>query len=283
MRLALALVLAFVAAPATASASTVSVVLADSCAGDSTCEKYGQGTPVPVTTFTAAPGEDNLVTVTQEGGELLLRDSGGPLTAQAPCRNVNMSNVRCPLTNGVPGVRGLAILLGDGDDTVALGGTKVGATVSGGPGADAIVGGPEDDQIDGGTGDDLLSGGGGFDSLVYSSRTRPVRVDLGSGGGQRGESDVVSGFEALRGGRAGDVLRGTGRADVIDGGPGPDVISGRGGDDELFGGAGPDTIRGGRGNDWIFARGGGRDRVFCGPGRDHARTDRRDVRCRCSP
>jgi hypothetical protein len=31
----------------------------------------------------------------------------------------------------------------------------------------------------------------------------------------------------------------------------------------------------------VFARGGGRDRVRCGAGRDRARTDRRDVRVGC--
>jgi Ca2+-binding RTX toxin-like protein len=299
VRLALALVVAFVAAPATASASTVFVVRADSCAGDVACEKYGAGTPVPVTTFAADPGEENLVTVTQERDELLIRDSGGPLTAKAPCVAVGAGNARCPITRGRPGIRGVSLALGDGDDTAVVGGTRVEATISGGPGDDELIGGAENDQIDGGRGDDLLSGGGGFDELVYSSRSAPVVVDLGSGGGEHGEADVVSGFESLVGGAGGDVLRGTGRDDVIHGGAGADVIAGRGGDDDLFGGAGADRLSGGPGrdrleggagpdrmdagggNDRIRARGGGRDRVDCGCGRDRARTDRSDTRRRC--
>jgi len=55
MRLALAAVLLLLAAPATASASKVSVVLADGCQGDVACSKYGGAPPVPITTVQGAP------------------------------------------------------------------------------------------------------------------------------------------------------------------------------------------------------------------------------------
>jgi Ca2+-binding RTX toxin-like protein len=279
VRFALAIVLALLFAQ-DASASTVSVVLADSCAGDVACEKYGGGTPVPVTTFSGDPGEANLVTVSEQGGEFLIRDSGGPLAAKAPCRNVDPSNARCPVTKGQPAIRGLSLALGDGDDTAAVGGTIVETTFSGGPGDDALMGGGENDQMDGGPGDDLMSGGGGFDELVYSARTAPVVVDLTSGGGEDGEADTVSSFETLLGGNAADILRGTASGEVIDGGTGADVIAGRGGDDDLFGNVGSDRLTGGRGNDRLFgdpAQGDGiytpiikfgRDRLSGGPGND---------------
>jgi Ca2+-binding RTX toxin-like protein len=280
MRLALAVAMALLAVPATASASTVAVVLADSCAGDVACEKYGGGTPVPVTTFAGDPGEANAVTVAQDADEFVIADTGAPLSAKAPCRNVDAGTARCPVTRGEPAIRGLSLALGDGDDSAAVAGTTVETTFSGGPGDDQLTGGGENDQMDGGPGNDRMSGGGGFDELVYSSRTAPVIVDLASGGGEDGEADALSSFETLLGGSAADVLRGTGRADVIDGGAGPDVISGRSGDDDLFGNTGADRLSGGRGEDRLFgdpAQGDGiytpviklrADRLSGGPGDD---------------
>ena len=65
-----------------------------------------------------------------------------------------------------------------------------------------------------------------------------------------------------------DLLRGTALRDVVYGFAGDDTIEGRGGDDALFGGAGADRL---------LARDGRRDTVDCGPGRDQAVVDRRDV------
>lgn len=75
--------------------------------------------------------------------------------------------------------------------------------------------------------------------------------------------DGTGGDDTLRGGEAGDVIRGFGGADALDGeggddlieaGTGNDSVTGGLGDDRLFGDAGFDTIRGGAGNDEI--RGG---------------------------
>jgi Tol biopolymer transport system component len=66
----------------------------------------------------------------------------------------------------------------------------------------------------------------------------------------------------------GDVLRGTGLRDLVHGFAGDDTIEGRAGDDALFGGPGADRL---------LARDGLRDSVDCGPGRDLAVVDRRDV------
>ena len=88
---------------------------------------------------------------------------------------------------------------------------------------------------------------------------------------------------------------GTARADRLVGTNGPDVISGLAGNDRLFGrrgndrllggvgndlldgGPGLDRLFGGPGRDTLQARDGQRDLVDCGPGKDVAVVDRRDV------
>ena len=98
----------------------------------------------------------------------------------------------------------------------------------------------------------------------------------------------------VRGTAAGDRLRGTGVADRILGRggddhllgeAGPDCVKGGPGDDVLRGGAGTDRLAGGPGDDRVMARGGRRgsvaDLVRCGPGRDVAKVDARDVTRGC--
>jgi len=120
MRLALAAVLLLLATPATASASKVSVVLADGCQGDVACSKYGGAPPVPITTFEGAPGEANRVSVSRAGGEFVVRDDGAVLTAEAPCVSVDEHSARCPVTEDYQGLRGFAAQLGDGDDAFSV-------------------------------------------------------------------------------------------------------------------------------------------------------------------
>jgi len=254
MRLALAAVLLLLAAPATASASKVSVVLADGCQGDVACSKYGGAPPVPITTVQGAPGEANRIGVSRARSEFLIRDDGAVLTAEAPCTAVDEHSARCPVTEGAYGLHGLAVALGDGDDAVAISGDlRVETELSGGDGKDVIEGSEGNDRIDGGPGDDRLLGHGGYDELSYATRTAPVTVDLGrETGGQAGEADGVGGFEVLVGGRGADVLRGAAGDEVIDGGDGADVLRGRGGDDALFGGIGADRLYGGGGDDRLF-------------------------------
>lgn len=254
MRLLLLVAVAALALPGAASAATVSVVFADSCAGDVACSKYGGGTPVPVTRFAGAAGEANRLTVSREGSEFVFRDVGAPLAAEAPCTSVDAATVRCPVTEGLPAIRGLSLSLGDGDDTATVTGNPVvETTMDGGPGADALTGGAENDQIDGGPGPDRMDGGGGFDDLVYVTRTAPVIVDLAVGrGGEAGEGDVMSGFETLVGGSGADGLRGSAADETLDGGKGADVLLGGGGNDALFGNVGADRLSGQGGNDRLF-------------------------------
>ena len=353
MRLALAIAL-LLALPATASASKVSVVLADGCNGDVACSKYGGAPPVPVTTFEGAAGEANLVGVRREGGEFVVRDDGALLTAESPCvLDRRAQRARCPVTEGSGGMHGFAAALGDGDDRMIIAGDLgVETSISGGDGKDVVEGGAENDSIDGGAGGDrLLGGGGGLDELSYATRTAPVVVDLArETGGEAGEDDGVAGFEILIGGGGDDVLSrrrrhgqdrrrrrrrrpararrrrralrrhrrrpavGPGRrrpplrrprrrattttrrssaccADRLDGGRGNDALYDTGGRNTYLGGPGRGRPRGRqrprphgrrlRPRTCVVARGGGRDRVRCGAGRDQAATDRRDTRRSC--
>jgi dienelactone hydrolase len=75
---------------------------------------------------------------------------------------------------------------------------------------------------------------------------------------------------------AGDAIRGRGGDDRLRGGRGKDCLYGNRGDDRLRGNGGSDQLGGGPGADRIDARGGGRDRIRCGPGHDVVRAGGRD-------
>ena len=177
---------------------------------------------------------------------------------------------------------------GPGDDVLTLHGR---AYADGGPGGDRVAGSADDDVVKGGGGRDELSGSGGHDVLsdddgaaadadvldggegvdtvVYSDRSQSVTVDLAAQevAGQAGEGDRLAGFERVAGGRADDVLSGTGGPELLHGGPGADALDGRGGDDRLEGGDGPDAIAGGDGADHIEG-GSASDAIDGGPGSD---------------
>jgi Ca2+-binding RTX toxin-like protein len=65
-----------------------------------------------------------------------------------------------------PGLSGVVICLGDGDDTVTgnNGFPTQPLSVMGGPGNDSITSGSGDDVLNGGTGFDFIDGGGGRDT-----------------------------------------------------------------------------------------------------------------------
>jgi len=95
---------------------------------------------------------------------------------------------------------------------------------------------------------------------------------------------------AERGTSRPDRLIGTGVSERIVGSGGADLIAGRGGGDclrgggqrdLLVGGDGRDVLHSGGGRDRIRARDGRRDIVRCGPARDVARIDYKDVARRC--
>ena len=166
---------------------------------------------------------------------------------------------------------------GQAGEADGVGGFEV---LVGGRGADVLRGAAADEVIDGGTGGDVLAGRGGDDALFGG--TGADRLS-GNAGDDRLYGDPAQGDDyytpiirllpdRLDGGAGDDVLSDTGGRNTYLGGPGADVLEG---------GAGPDRMSGGPGPDRVLARGGGRDRVNCGAGRDFARTDRRDSRRSC--
>ena len=124
------------------------------------------------------------------------------------------------------------------------GGTDEPETVLGTEGDDRCAGRGGDDDVEGRGGDDLLEGGTGNDRIF---------------------------------GRFGiDVLRGDDGDDELEGGRGRDRLDGGAGNDQLNGGYHRDRVAGGDGDDRVIARGGGTDRIDCGPGNDIAYVDSRD-------
>ena len=122
---------------------------------------------------------------------------------------------------------------------------------------DLIDGGPGDDVIMGWRGNDTLKGSDGFDTVMYSYRsaggfTSGVNVHLGNNTvSMTGESDTISGFEALTGSSFADTLTGSAGDNVLDGGDGNDTVSALAGDDTVSGGKGDDVLSGGGDQDTI--------------------------------
>lgn len=201
---------------------------------------------------------------------------------------------------------------GEGDDVLI--GMRAQDVLRGGPGDDILDGGSSNDELDCGPGEDIafVSSPGekvsstceevhdGPGVLAYScvqGGTAGPETVIGTDGDDRcaggdGADDVEGrgGHDALDGGRGddrvfgrfgNDVLRGGDGDDELEGGRDRDILDGGAGDDQLNGGHDPDAVAGGPGNDRILARGGGRDVVDCGPGRDVAFVDSRDVVRRC--
>ena len=122
--------------------------------------------------------------------------------------------------------------------------TRCGNAVAGTTRADRLQAGLPGDAIAGFGGNDVLGGGEGDDCI-----------------------DGGAGRDRLDGGSGGDTL---------DGGEGADVLLGGAGADRLLGGPGADRVDGGDGDDAFDVRGGSRDKVRCGDGRDTVLADRRD-------
>ena len=76
-------------------------------------------------------------------------------------------------------------------------------------------------------------------------------------------------------------FRGTSGPDVLRGSHFPDTIRSLGGDDRILDAGGRDRIDTGPGNDVVLARDQNVDLITCGPGRDRAVVDRRDVVTGC--
>jgi len=154
------------------------------------------------------------------------------------------------------------LLTGDaGNDTLIGGGgadtLEGGAdadSLDGGIGNDTLTGGDGNDTVDGGSGDDTIvagsgagdddyNGGGDTDTILFTSTSAGVVVDLASGTatGDETGTDALTAIENATGGSGADTLIGSGSANVLAGGGGADVLVGGGGDDSLDGGGDVDT------------------------------------------
>ena len=236
--------------------------------------------------YTAARGERNQVEIREDAGQVVIRDSGAPITAGTGCTTTAPGEVRCQTSNSSGISRGLVyVSTSDLDDTV----TAISSVfqVEGGTGDDALTGSPEGlELLDGGPGDDRLDGGGGADDVAsYESRSAGIVASLRRrSGGARGERDVYVGLSGVIGGSGGDVIEGDAAGNELSGGKGNDRISGGGGVNQIDGGPGNDTLTGGPrrdvlvgndGADTIRAQAGG-DRLVGGRGNDrlHGGRDR---------
>lgn len=258
-----ALLIAALALPVSASASTVKL------------EAGGDEEPTLIT-YTAAGGEANKldVTVAADGRTAEINDPGaGSIAPGLNCAAQNAKKVTCTVPAGAPNVGLLAADLLDGNDTLNVAGTA--SSADGGVGNDDLNGGERTDILRGGTGtDDLrgnagddtlfdgdvtgqsvnkdtLNGGLGFDFVAYSDRTAGVTVDLQnpSGDGEPGENDSLSEIENVSAGLGNDVVRGDGNVNVLQGLGGNDELDGRDANDRVYGSTGNDTLIGGAGTD----------------------------------
>jgi predicted extracellular nuclease len=107
-----------------------------------------------------------------------------------------------------------------------------------------------------------------------SSASLTISVKAGGSGGDvllgTGGADMLfggNGVDQLLGGSGIDLLCGGGGVDQLFGGNGDDALDGGSGNDQLFGDDGNDTLTGGSGNDQLFG-GSGNDQLLGGDGND---------------
>lgn len=234
----------------------------------------------------AGAGEANSLTLTQEGVQLVVTDTGAPaaLGAGTGC-DLDGPNgrVTCPAT----GVTSVNVDAGDGSDAVD---TRIPlpALLAGGAGDDKLTGGAGNDSLSGGDGNDTLAAGDGNDTLSGDAGNDTLAGgagdDLGFGGDGDDNLAGGDGRDALRGDFGNDRLAGDSGDDALTGADGDDALAGGSGNDSLTGDRGADLVSGGDGNDFAFGGDGndrvlgdlGRDRVEGGAGNDRLETrDRR--------
>ena len=137
---------------------------------------------------------------------------------------------------------------GTGDDF--LDGGAGNDTLVGGSGDDIVLGGGGDDTIIGGVGAgiDTYDGGDGTDTIVFTSATSGIVVDLEGvdetwgAAGPEIDVDVLKLIENVIAGSGNDVLIGDGENNTLDGYNGDNTLSGGGGNDALIGGIGSDWV-----------------------------------------
>lgn len=255
------------------------------------CNRYSCGAHTLL--YRAGSGETNSVTVSIEGENLVLRDSGASIDPGRGCSATTVQEVRCV----TPGF--LTVILGDQDDRLSAAALEPGTGsfvfVDGGPGADQLVGGPLHDLLAGGPGRDALNGGEGADGLAGDAVFGKVGKGFGPPGFQGLAGGGVPSADLLEGGDgefsdralyserrspvrvdlsgASRSAGGPGEEDTLVGiegavgGSGDDVLTGAPGRDFFEGGPGDDLIAGRGGDDLLFGDGGD-DLLRGGPGDD---------------
>jgi Ca2+-binding RTX toxin-like protein len=237
------------------------------------CEPVG-GTVRPIgdsnnISFAAAEGQDNELTITLVGGDLIITDLADEVIPVGRCSAINDHSVRCPPLGTAPFA--VRVSLGDGNDeatndssvTAGMNGEAGNDTLEGGSGTDSLIGEEGLDVLSGNGGDDRLedgspnildvdvfNGGAGIDEMRYSFGSGALTIDLDGAAddGLPGESDRVGAdVENIVGSDFGDRLTGNARPNRFLGNKGDDVLIGLAGFDELDGGVGTDTCEVGRG------------------------------------
>lgn len=256
--------------------------------------------------YVAASGERNDLRFDSPSSQTLrVTDTGATIAAGAACHSIDAHSAECTFSGRVDGVELSAadmddVVVSDGPPLYADGGTgddrlegsEGGSdTLSGGGGHDRLMGRRGQDTLSDGddasaVDSDVLEGGGDADVVSYAPRSAAVTVDLRDPGrdGQRGEGDVLRGFERALGGAGDDRIYGTNDLNALAGGAGDDRLVGRGHADELDGGDGDDVLLGGHGYD-SFRPGAGSDRVDGDTGYDSVfdPTARDHLRCGSAP
>jgi Ca2+-binding RTX toxin-like protein len=287
-----ACLLIFVAGTANAAAATALVEPSDTFFGLNTLR------------YIAGTGETNSITMSPMSTLAVeITDPGATITAGPGCTSLDPNTVRCDHESGLGFIE---MVLGDGDDALALPGVRVDRAayrgqdgddtlvtgggldsleyLLGGPGNDTLKGRGGSDFLNGGSGADTLSGGTSvqffglrifepaIDTVTYAGRTNAVHADPDgvADDGEAGEGDMLEDdVEELIGGSGDDVLVGTTAQGRIRGEERlfGSLVYGRGGDDTLRGARAGDTLIGDRGND-ILRGAPGDDTLMAGRGHD---------------
>lgn len=236
---------------------------------------------------TASGSQTNAITVSYISATDTYRvfDATSDITASGTCVVVDTRNVDCPGA----GIRTVSVDVGNGNDTITLDRATIPATIegnldgddgndliNGGRGLDDISGGSGADSMDGHEGADDLNGNGSTDTLLYTLRSTPVVVTIGSVNANDGNEldqtggarDTVHGdVEVVASGIAGDTLIGDSSSETLNGGEGNDTLIGNNGGDVLLGFGGDDAMFGGNGDD-TGVGGAGNDQMLGGPDED---------------
>jgi Ca2+-binding RTX toxin-like protein len=237
MRPFLAAILAVLALPAAASASTLKV-----SAG---VLSYTDSVTTDVNNVTLSLSADGTRVNVTEAGKTS-RSRAITITGDGTCV-VSGSSGNCPAA----GVTSIKVDTGGGDDQVVQS-TPIPSSLVGGAGNDTLTGGPGNDTFAAEPGNDTFNGAGGTDTADYSKSASPVTVSLDgvANDGVAGETDnIATDVEVVIGSPFNDVLTGDDADNTLSGGAGDDRLDGGAGNDTLDGGPGNDVLQGGDGTD----------------------------------